>query len=104
MNRKVHFAEPDGLGDLLLSVDRYLVDALLVVLDECCRLHEHAATSRCRIENLSMKRLDDFHDQLDDADRREKLAALLSFGHRKLAKKILVNLAEGIPFNRHGDG
>ncbi len=46
-----------------------------------------------------MKGFDDLHDQLDDADWREELAALLALSHRKLAEKVLVNLPESIPFD-----
>jgi hypothetical protein len=51
-----------------------------------------------------MERLDDFHDQLDNADWREEFAALLSLRHGELAEEVFVNLAEGIAFNRHRDG
>jgi len=75
-----------------------------VVFDECRRLHEHAATSRCRIKNLPVERLDDFDDQLDDAGGCEELAALLPLRHGELAKEIFVNLPEGVSLNRHPRG
>jgi hypothetical protein len=48
-----------------------------------------------------MEWFDDFDDQFHDTNRREKLTTLLSFGHGELAEEILVNLAEGVPLNRH---
>ena len=48
-------------------------------------------------------RLDDLHDQLDDAGGREELAALLAFAHGELAEEVFVNLAEGIAFDVHRD-
>ena len=48
--------------------------------------------------------LDDLHDQLDDAGWGEELAALLPLRHGELPQEILVNLAEGIALDGHGDG
>lgn len=43
-----------------------------------------------------MIRLDHFHDQTNQRDRREELDALLARAHRKLAQEVLVDLAEDI--------
>src|ERR1035438_8564853 len=42
VNGKVHFAEPDGFGNLLLPVNRNIRDGLLVVIHKRRRLNKHA--------------------------------------------------------------
>src|SRR5262249_29149995 len=98
---EVHLAKPDGLSNFLLAVDRDVCNTFLVVVYKRCRLDEHAARSARRVVDASVVRLDDFHDQLDDAGRREELTTLLPFRHGELAEKVFVYLPERIAFNVH---
>ena len=47
-----------------------------------------------------MKRFEDFDDETDDARRCVELAALRTFGSRKLAEEIFVNATESIVVER----
>ena len=51
-----------------------------------------------------MERFDDFHDELDERGRREKLSAPSPLAHGELAEKVFVNLSEGIALDVHRDG
>ena len=50
-----------------------------------------------------MVRLENLHDQADDAARREELAALLAFRAGELAEEIFVDPAEGVVFESLGN-
>lgn len=50
-----------------------------------------------------MVRLENLHDQADDAAGSEEFAALLPFRARELAEKIFVDPAEGVVLQRLGD-
>jgi len=92
VNRKVHLAEPDSLGDLLLAIDRDIGYVLAVAFHERRRLDKHTAGTSGGVEDAAVKRLDHFHNQLDEAGGREELTAFLAFGHRELAEEIFGDL------------
>src|SRR6185436_4119799 len=97
MNGKVHHTELACAVSFLLAVDANLLTGILLVLfNEMCALHEHAARTAGRIVNKTMVWLDDFDDELNDGLRSEELAALLSFDTSKLAKEVLVDLTEEV--------
>src|SRR5262249_199700 len=102
MDGEVHQAEMSGFVHPLLAVNGNLDAGVpLLCLDEVCTLDEDATRSRGRIEDASVVRLDDLHDQFDQRRRCEELATLLPFGKCEVAEEILVNLAEGIPLGVH---
>lgn len=92
VDRKVHLAEPDGLGDLLLAIDRDIGYVLAVAFHERRRLDKQTAGTTGGVEDAAVKRLDHFHNQLDEAGGREELTAFLAFGHRELAEEIFGDL------------
>jgi len=75
-----------------------------VLLHEAGGLHEHAAGTAGRVEDAPVEGFDDLDDQLDDAGGGVELAALLPLGHGELAEEVLVDPAEGVALDVHGDG
>ena len=67
-------------------------------------LHEHAAAAAGVIVDQPVVRLDNLGYKYYQRRWREKLAAFLTLAHGKLAQEILVDLAEGVPFDIHRDG
>lgn len=72
-------------------------------LHEVGALHKHAARAAGRIKNPPMERLDHFNDERDQGCRRVKLSTFLLFGHSELPEEVLIDPAEDIPVEIHGD-
>lgn len=67
-------------------------------VDKLGRLDEHPAGTAGRIKDPAAEGFDDLHHQTHHRARRKELAAALPLGHGKIPEKILVDLAEDIPF------
>ena len=102
---EVELAEANRLGGLLLTVDADRLDGILAVaFDELCALDEHSATATGGVQDAAVEGLDDIDDELDDGGRCKELTALLALGHSELAEEVLIDLAEGVALDVHGDG
>ena len=86
VNGEVHLAQPDGFGDPFNPMNADLtVPILFVVMDKVCALDEHTTRPTGGIEDTSLKRFEDLHNELDDGGWGKELPAPLPFGHREVS-------------------
>ena len=101
---QVHLAEPYRGPHPLLTVDADLgVGVPLAFADKAGALYEHAAGATGGVQNTAVEGLDDRDDELDEGGGGEELAALLALRHGEVAQEVLVDLAEDVTLDVHGD-
>ena len=104
VHRQVHAAELDGIGDLLLAMNRQFRGRVLLVFShEAGALDEHAAGSAGRVQDAAVIGLQDFDQQAHDAGWRVELAALLPFRPGEFAEEVFVDASEGVVVDGGGD-
>ena len=96
VDREVHPADAPGRLVPLLAVDRDLVGAAAVRLDEPRRLDEQAARAAGRVEHAAFVRLEHLDQQPRDGRGREELAAPVALGSRELLDEVLIGPSEDV--------
>lgn len=93
---EVHLRHLPGGGVGVLTVDRDVVDAPGMALDELGGLHEHAAGAAAGVVDAPVVRLQDLHERFHDAGGREELAALLALLLGEHGEAVFVGAAEDV--------
>src|SRR3989338_9555085 len=105
VNRKVHFGYANSLVCFLLSIDcdfagsPYFLAVFQMSLYELMRLHEHAAGAAGWVINSALIRLNDFHDEFNNAGWRKKFAPTRAIRKREFPEEVFVDSPESITLN-----
>ena len=109
VDREVHTGQFDGFALFLLprhkhaGVGALRFQFLAVLFNELRRLHEHTTRATGRVKDRATVGLDNLYHEANDRAGCKELAAALTFGERKLAEEIFVDLTEHIAGGIIGD-